>query len=276
MADGQTVILQILFQCLAVSVLVAQHQDDPGLGQRALAPGGSLAGDDLHLTALDGLRVVKIDGIDHRVGPGVRCFLRHGGLPLRQLGQQQLLTTEHLLIGHHAIVFKTFHHLPQLIGEAAALLHDPRILFLDEPTIGLDAVSKIAVRDFIKALNREKNTTVILTTHDMQDIEALTDRILLIGKGHILIDGSLEQLKHRRSSHKTITVDYTGSRLPVPAGVTVLNDLDGHAQLTLDTEKTSASDVIAQIAAQVDVTDISVTGETIDQTVVSLYKEFSI
>lgn len=159
---------------------------------------------------------------------------------------------------------------------AAALLHDPRILFLDEPTIGLDAVSKIAVRDFIKALNREKNTTVILTTHDMQDIEALTDRILLIGKGHILIDGSLEQLKHRRASHKTITVDYTGSRLPVPAGVTVLNDLDGHAQLTLDTEKTSVSDVIAQIAAQVDVTDISVTGETIDQTVVSLYKEFSI
>ena len=159
---------------------------------------------------------------------------------------------------------------------AAALLHDPRILFLDEPTIGLDAVSKIAVRDFIKKLNREKNTTVILTTHDMQDIEALTDRILLIGKGRILLDGTLDQLKQRNTAYKTITVDYTGARLPVPEGVTILKDLDGHAQLTLNTEQLSVSDVIAQIAAQVAVNDISVTGETIDQTVVSLYKEFSI
>ena len=66
---------------------------------------------------------------------------------------------------------------------AASLLHSPSILFLDEPTIGLDAVSKLAVRDFIKQLNQDHKTTVILTTHDMQDIEALTNRILLIGKG---------------------------------------------------------------------------------------------
>ena len=78
---------------------------------------------------------------------------------------------------------------------AASLLHDPRILFLDEPTIGLDAVSKIAVRDFIKQLNREKKTTVILTTHDMQDIEAIAERVILIGKGQILLDGSLQDLR---------------------------------------------------------------------------------
>lgn len=80
---------------------------------------------------------------------------------------------------------------------AASLIHNPKVLFLDEPTIGLDAVSKIAVRDFIKRLNKEKKTTVILTTHDMQDIEALTNRILLIGKGKILLDGSLDELKQR-------------------------------------------------------------------------------
>ncbi|MDR1692060.1 MAG: ATP-binding cassette domain-containing protein [Oscillospiraceae bacterium] len=80
---------------------------------------------------------------------------------------------------------------------AASLLHSPRTLFLDEPTIGLDAVSKIAVRQFIKKLNAERGTTVILTTHDMQDIEALTERILLIGKGKILLDGSLAELKKR-------------------------------------------------------------------------------
>ncbi|MGN0203593.1 MAG: ATP-binding cassette domain-containing protein [Coprococcus sp.] len=83
---------------------------------------------------------------------------------------------------------------------AASLLHSPRILFLDEPTIGLDAVSKLAVRDFIKKQNEVHGTTVILTTHDMQDIEALTRRIILIGKGRILMDGTLEDIKKGGSS----------------------------------------------------------------------------
>lgn len=78
---------------------------------------------------------------------------------------------------------------------AASLLHRPRILFLDEPTIGLDAVSKLAVRDFILRQNQTHKTTVILTTHDMQDIESLTSRILLIGKGQILMDGSLNDIR---------------------------------------------------------------------------------
>ena len=83
---------------------------------------------------------------------------------------------------------------------AASLLHSPKILFLDEPTIGLDAVSKLAVRDFIKRLHNERGTTVLLTTHDMQDIEALTERVLLIGKGRILLDGSLDMLKKRAAA----------------------------------------------------------------------------
>ncbi len=78
---------------------------------------------------------------------------------------------------------------------AASLLHRPRILFLDEPTIGLDAVSKLAVRDFILQQNKNHKTTVILTTHDMQDIEALASRIILIGKGRLLLDGTLEDIK---------------------------------------------------------------------------------
>ncbi len=78
---------------------------------------------------------------------------------------------------------------------AASLLHRPRILFLDEPTIGLDAVSKLAVRDFILQQNQNHKTTVILTTHDMQDIEALTSRIILIGKGRLLLDGTIDDIK---------------------------------------------------------------------------------
>ncbi len=78
---------------------------------------------------------------------------------------------------------------------AASLLHRPQILFLDEPTIGLDAVSKLAVREFILKLNHTHKTTVLLTTHDMQDIEALASRIILIGKGKILMDGTLADIK---------------------------------------------------------------------------------
>jgi len=159
---------------------------------------------------------------------------------------------------------------------AASLLHDPKILFLDEPTIGLDAVSKIAVREFIRSVNRERKTTVILTTHDMQDIEALTERILLIGKGRILLDGSLAELKSRNSTHKTLTVDYAGGALPEYEDMAVTRDLDGHAQIVIDTAVLSVSKAISRISEQVDVKDISVSGESIDDTVVSLYKEFAI
>ena len=84
---------------------------------------------------------------------------------------------------------------------AASLLHSPKILFLDEPTIGLDAVSKLAVREFIMQLNQNHKTTVILTTHDMQDIEALTKRIILIGRGRVLMDGTLEDMRTLAAEH---------------------------------------------------------------------------
>ena len=87
---------------------------------------------------------------------------------------------------------------------AASLLHSPKILFLDEPTIGLDALSKIKVREFIKKINREKKVTVILTTHDMKDIEELTNRVILIGRGELLLDGSLSELKREYAPEKTI------------------------------------------------------------------------
>jgi ABC-2 type transport system ATP-binding protein len=82
---------------------------------------------------------------------------------------------------------------------AASLLHSPKVLFLDEPTIGLDAPSKLAVRQFIRAVNAETKLTVLLTTHDMNDIEALTDRVILIGKGRILYDGSFVAVRERHS-----------------------------------------------------------------------------
>jgi ABC-2 type transport system ATP-binding protein len=85
---------------------------------------------------------------------------------------------------------------------AAAMLHEPAVLFLDEPTIGLDAPSKLAVRDFIRRLNEERGVTVLLTTHDMQDIEALARRVIVIGNGRVLSDGSFEILREAvRETH---------------------------------------------------------------------------
>jgi ABC-2 type transport system ATP-binding protein len=95
---------------------------------------------------------------------------------------------------------------------AASLLHSPQILFLDEPTIGLDAVSKIAVRGFIKKINQEKGVTIILTTHDMSDIEALANRVILIGKGTLLYDGGLsEQLSFVASIYSRNQVEVKSS-----------------------------------------------------------------
>jgi ABC-2 type transport system ATP-binding protein len=83
---------------------------------------------------------------------------------------------------------------------ASALLHEPRILFLDEPTIGLDAPSKLAVREFVKRLNRERGVTVLLTTHDMHDIDALAQRVIVIGHGRVLADGTFDALRARIAS----------------------------------------------------------------------------
>lgn len=159
---------------------------------------------------------------------------------------------------------------------AASLLHSPKVLFLDEPTIGLDAVSKIAVREFIKTINRENKTTVILTTHDMQDIEALTERIILIGKGRILLDGSLDELKSRNTGKKKLTVAYAGEKIPATEKMHVVKDMGGHAEIEIDTSEISVSDAIAAISSGVDIKDVSVEGTTVDEMVVSLYKEFKI
>lgn len=87
---------------------------------------------------------------------------------------------------------------------AASLLHRPQVLFLDEPTIGLDALSKLAIRKFIKEMNERYHTIIILTTHDTADIEALCQRILLIGKGHILMDGSFEDIRAHAGTDATL------------------------------------------------------------------------
>lgn len=159
---------------------------------------------------------------------------------------------------------------------AASLLHNPRILFLDEPTIGLDAVSKIAVRQFIKKLNAEHGTTVILTTHDMQDIEALTERILLIGKGRILLDGSLEELKKRSSGRKTLIVEHRGNRPEMRGGMAISQMKEGRLVIALDPSVLPVSEAISHLASQTELLDVSVGGITAEEMAANLYKEYRI
>ena len=159
---------------------------------------------------------------------------------------------------------------------AASLLHNPKMLFLDEPTIGLDAVSKIAVRKFIKKLNAEHGTTVILTTHDMQDIEALTERILLIGKGRILLDGPLAELKRRSSGNKTLVIEYSGNTPEICEGMVQSESKEGRLVIILDPSVLSVSEAIALLASQTELLDVSVSGVSAEEMVAALYREYRI
>jgi ABC-2 type transport system ATP-binding protein len=160
---------------------------------------------------------------------------------------------------------------------AASLLHSPQILFLDEPTIGLDAISKIAVRKFIKTINKEKNVTVILTTHDMSDIESLADRILLIGKGTILYDGNLNELRSKYSDNKIITIEYkeTNDNINIE-GVKKLSYSSERAVLSVNTNKILVSEVISYLSNQLELIDVTVQTQPVDEIIVKLYKEYAI
>jgi ABC-2 type transport system ATP-binding protein len=160
---------------------------------------------------------------------------------------------------------------------AASLLHSPKILFLDEPTIGLDAVSKIAVRQFIKKINKEKGVTVILTTHDMSDIEALANRVILIGKGTLLYDGDLSELRKRFGTTRTITIDYHENKQPFQiSNTTILSWSPTRATLTFDTELCLTSNLVAELSKQVELIDVSIETRPIEDIIIELYKEYQI
>ncbi|REE68681.1 ABC-2 type transport system ATP-binding protein [Paenibacillus taihuensis] len=160
---------------------------------------------------------------------------------------------------------------------AASLLHSPSILFLDEPTIGLDAVSKIAVRHFIKEINKEKGVTVILTTHDMNDIEALADRILLIGKGTLLYDGSVSGLRSRFGTRRTITADYHENTKPLEIpGASLLSWTPERAIISVDTEQVMISEAITSLSSQVELLDVTIDTQPIEDIIVQMYKEYEI
>ncbi|MDX9982014.1 MAG: ATP-binding cassette domain-containing protein [Lentisphaeria bacterium] len=156
----------------------------------------------------------------------------------------------------------------------AALLHAPEILFLDEPTIGLDAVSKLAVRRFIRQLNQERGTTVILTTHDMDDIEALCRRVVVIHDGGIFLDGSLGDLRRRVSGERRLIADLAeGTGMVAVAGAQVLERQGNRVVFAFDPERTPAAELISRVAAAYEVRDLFVENPPIEELVAKLYGE---
>src|SRR5262245_7834392 len=155
---------------------------------------------------------------------------------------------------------------------AAALLHAPSILFLDEPTIGLDAVSKLAVRDFVRRLNRERGVTVILTTHDMDDIEALCTRVMVIGEGKILSDGTLAALRERVTRERWLIVDLQIEREPLADPDATVMQREGHRVcLRFDPVRVSPAALISRITARHAVSDLFVQNPPIEEIIARLY-----
>jgi len=150
---------------------------------------------------------------------------------------------------------------------AASLLHDPDILFLDEPTIGLDAVSKLAMRQFVTRQNRERGTTVLLTTHDMDDVEVLCSRVMLINHGTVLLDGTVDDL---RSERRRVVVDFDG---PAALG-------ESHAALVVSRQGERVvfevpgrvAEFVASVTARYRLHDLTVTHLPIEETVAELYQ----
>jgi ABC-2 type transport system ATP-binding protein len=156
----------------------------------------------------------------------------------------------------------------------AALLHEPELLFLDEPTIGLDVVSKERVRAFLAEANERHGTTLLLTTHDLDDIERLCSRLMIIDHGRVLYDGGLEPLREKYGEERTLVVDLVEPGPPVEIARASVVKVDGPRQwLRFRRTDTTAADLIAAVAARYRLRDLTVEEPAIEDIVRRIYTD---
>lgn len=157
---------------------------------------------------------------------------------------------------------------------AAAMLHDPRIVYLDEPTIGLDVVAKEAIREFVGRVNRERGTTVLLTTHDLADVERLSRRIVLIDEGKVVYDGAIERLRTEYGTHRILILTLNdaypdfhveGAEIEGREGVVV--------RLRFDRRRISAEALVRRVMERYGVSDISIIEPDIETIIRRIYRE---
>jgi ABC-2 type transport system ATP-binding protein len=156
---------------------------------------------------------------------------------------------------------------------AAALLHDPDVLYLDEPTIGLDVVSKAKVREFLREVNAERGTTVLLTTHDLQDIEQLCSRVMVIDHGRLVYDGALAGLHEAGESERTLVVDLERELPPVEVPAARVVRVEGPRQWLAFPAGQSAAPLVAHLAARYPLVDLSVREPDIEAVIARMYAE---
>ena len=156
---------------------------------------------------------------------------------------------------------------------AATLIHEPQVVYLDEPTIGLDLLVKERIREFIKEQNRTRGTTVVLTTHDLGDIEELCKRVIIIDNGKLIYDGPLSLIKERFGKHRVITFETTSlpGNLTVPDGAKILQADGSKLIVRFDRTQASASQVAAALMKQVEVKDFSLSEPDLASIIKQIY-----
>jgi ABC-2 type transport system ATP-binding protein len=159
----------------------------------------------------------------------------------------------------------------------ASMLHDPEILFLDEPTIGLDVVAKARVREFLATVNRERGVTVLLTTHDLSDIERLCRRLLIIDHGRVIYDGGLEALIERYGEERTLIVDLEEPADPLEVPGARVVRVEGPRQwLRFRRDEVSAAQLTAAVAEQAALVDLAIDEPDIEDVVRRIYLDRSV
>lgn len=160
---------------------------------------------------------------------------------------------------------------------AAALLHNPQILFLDEPTIGLDVVAKENIRQFLKRINREFQVTVLLTTHDLSDIEELCQRIMIIDRGKLLFDGALAQLRERLACKSQILLELKEPQRVSPQALDLNGDLEFeqldemHCRVVFDRKVLPSAELIKLLVNNLPLRDVALQDTTIEEIVCEIY-----
>ncbi len=164
---------------------------------------------------------------------------------------------------------------------AASMLYEPPILYLDEPTIGLDVVAKENMRIFIEEMNRDSGTTIVLTTHDLADVERLCHRLILIDHGQVLYDGAVEQLKTKYAPHRILIVELAAEAVAsgrlidasdVP-GAEIIEQIDGVARIQFETANTPVQDLIGALNARHQIADLSIVEPDLEGVVRQIYNE---
>lgn len=156
----------------------------------------------------------------------------------------------------------------------AALLHNPDLLFLDEPTIGLDVVAKERIRQFIQHINQERGTTILLTTHDLADVQKLCDRVMIIDQGRLLYNGRLDALQDRFGGRRQLVVDFAEAYADVSVPeAEVVDHENGRATYLFERRTITASALIGRVSSQYRILDLSVHEPDIEATIRRIYED---